>query len=105
MFSPNDSRIKENLPKIKKVLLNKDISIYFVPSEKLKKELISGNNPLLQGIPKTFVTILLDDKGLVIQKQMLFKWLEGKLDQKNSYILSNGEVKIVDSTINVKNIL
>ena len=33
------------------------------------------------------------------------EWLEGKLDQKNSYILSNGEVKIVDSTINVKNIL
>jgi len=105
MFSPNDSRIKENLPKIKKALLNKDISIYFVPSEKLKKELIAGNNPLLQGMPKVFITILLENKGLVIQKQMLFKWLEGTLDQKNSYMLSNGEVKIVDSTVNIKNIL
>jgi hypothetical protein len=105
MFSPNDPRVKENLPKIKKALLNKDISIYFVPSEKLKKELLAGNNPMIQGIPKTFVTILLENKGLVIQKQMLFKWLEGKLDQKNSYMLSNGEVKIVDSTVNIQNIL
>ena len=105
MFSPNDPRVKENLPKIKKALLDTSISIYFVPSKKLKKELLDGNNPLLTGIPTTFVSILLENKGLVIQKQMLFKWLEGTLDQKNSYMLSNGEVKIVDSTINIQNIL
>ena len=105
MFSPNDSRVKEKLPKIKEKLLDKNISVYFIPSNKLKKEMITGNNPLLTGIPETFLTILLDNKGIVIQKQMLFEWLEGKLDQKNSYILSNGEIKIVGSTVNIKNIL
>ena len=48
-----------------------------------------------------------------IPRGMLEFWLdpnspyfkEGKLDQKNSYMLSNGEVKIVDSTVNIQNIL
>ena len=66
---------------------------------------MAGSNPLLQGMPKSYVSVLLDDKGLVIQKQMLFKWLEGTLDQKNSYILSNGEVKVVGGTANIKNII
>jgi len=105
MFSPNDSRIKENLPKIKKSLLDTNIVIYFVPSDKLKKELLSGTNPLLQGIPKSYVSVFLEGKGLIIQKRMLFEWLEGKLDDKNSYMLSNGEIKVVGGTTNIKNIL
>jgi len=105
MFSPNDTRVKENLPKIKKALLDQNIVIYFIPSDKLKKEMLAGTNPLLQGIPKSYVSAFLENKGLVIQKRMLFEWLEGKLDDKNSYILSNGEVKVVGGTTNIKNIL
>ena len=105
MFSPNDSRIKENLPKIKKSLLDTNIVIYFIPSDKLKKEMLAGTNPLLQGMPKSYVSVLLENKGLVIQKRMLFEWLEGKLDDKNSYMLSNGEIKIVGGTSDIQNIL
>jgi len=105
MFSPNDSRVKENLPKIKKSLLDPNIIIYFIPSDKLKKEILAGINPLLQGMPESYISVFLENKGLIIQKRMLFEWLEGKLDDKNSYMLSNGEIKIVGGTNKIQNVL
>ena len=105
MFSPKDSRVQENLPKIKEALLNVNIKVYFVPSEELKKELSLDNNPLLKGIPKSYISVFLENKGIIIQKRMLFEWLEGSLDKKNSYILSNGEIKIIGTDKNIKGIL
>jgi len=105
MFSPKDPRIQENLPKIKEALLDTNIKIYFVPSEKLKKELSLGNNPLLIDMPVPYISVFLENKGLVIQKRMLFDWLDGSLDEKNSYILSNGEIKIIGTDKNIQNVL
>ena len=105
MFSPNDSRIKQNLPRIKEKLLDTSLVVYFIPSTKLKKELISGSNPLLEGITKSYISVFLENKGLIIQKRMLFEWLEGTLDKKNSYLLSNGEIRIVGGIKNIKDIL
>jgi hypothetical protein len=36
---------------------------------------------------------------------MLYNWLAGKLDKKNSFVLSNGEIRIVGSGKNIQNIL
>jgi len=102
MLNPNDERVKNNLPKIKKALMDKDIQIYFEPSQKLRNLIIAGEHPLLKDICKDFAKILISEKGIKIQKKMVFRWLGGDLDKKNSFILSNGEVKIVGSEKQVK---
>ena len=105
MLTPGDSRVKENLPKIKKRLEDVNIKIYFLPSQKLKKEISLNNNPLVQGIPKSFVEMLLSGRGILIQKRMLYDWLAGDLDKKNSYILSNGEINVVGGLKNIREFL
>ena len=102
MFNPNDERVKKNLPKIKKALLDNNIEIYFQPSEKLRRLIMSGTHPMLKGICKEFASILISSDGIRIQKRMLFDWLNAVLDEKNSFIMSNGEVKIVGSDQQIK---
>jgi len=105
MLKPNDNRIKETLPKIKEKLKDVNIKLYFIPSQKLKEEISLNNNPIIQGIPKPFIEILLSGKGIIIQKRMLYDWLAGDLDKKNSYILNNGEIKVVGGLKNIQEVL
>lgn len=105
MFNPNDPMVKNSLPKIKKALMDKNIEIYFYPSKELRNMIISGSNPKLQGIAKGVANILISENGMRIAKGMLFNWLDGSLDEKNSFLLSMGEIKVVGSITNVKNVI
>jgi len=105
MFTPNDIRVKENLHKIKKSLENREVKIYFLPSKKLKEKIALNNDPMIKGIPESFVSMLLSGKGIIIQKRMLYDWLAGDLDKKNSYILSNGEIKVVGGLKNINEVI
>ena len=105
MLHPSDTRVKGNLKKIREKLKDKNIVIYFYPSVTLRQEISNGTNLLLQKMPKTFVSVLLEGKGIIIAKSMLYSYLAGTLDEKNSFILNNGEIRILGTTTTIDKIL
>jgi hypothetical protein len=92
-------KIKENIEKIKNILNRKDVHIYFVPSSSLKELVSKGEHPFVKGIPNNRKAEILSGGGVLIQKRMLYRWLNDELDDKNSWILSNGDIRVIDPNI------
>jgi len=99
MLSPTDPQIKNNLPKIKGMIMNDSVRLYFIPSPMLCAMVAKGEHPLLKKLAKSRKVELLSGNGVFIQKLMVWNWLNGKLDKGNSFILANGEVRVVDDAI------
>jgi len=98
MFNPQDPRVQANLPKIKKALKENDLKVYITAKKELKDLILAGTHPFVKGIPQNFVTVLLSEQGLLIAKGMLYDWLSGKIDEKNAFVLSNCDIKVVGTT-------
>jgi hypothetical protein len=87
---------KENLSKFKNILLNDKVELFIVPSILLKEIILKGEDPLILGLPDKIKSIILEGHGIAIEKSMIIKWLEGKLDTKNSFILDNSEIRVIE---------
>lgn len=95
-FGLDKTKIAEKLVKIKNIIFNDKVTIYFIPSPYLREQVSSGKNPLLKNMPDIFKAMIIGGKGIVIQKMMVYKWLTGKLDKNNAFVLSNGELRVTD---------
>lgn len=93
-----DPKKLQNLPKIKQIIMNKNVYLYFLPSPYLKTLVAKGEDPMIKDIPASRKAEILSGNGIMIQKLMVWKFIEGTLDKKRSFILSNGEIRVVDST-------
>jgi hypothetical protein len=96
MFDRNDPRVKENLAKLRKKLKDNrsTLDVYFIATEKLKGLLIAGTHPMIQGMPKSYVEVLVSGQGLRMTTGMVYKWLSGNLDAKNTFVLDNSEIRV-----------
>lgn len=98
-----DEATKRDLAKVRKILdqKNKDVTIYYTASPDLVSLLIQDSHPIVKQIPKGFKEVLIKGEGLLIKKQMMLDWIDGKLDDNNAFVLNNGEVRLVQDK-NVK---
>lgn len=101
MFNPNDPKIKENLPKIKEIIMNKKVTLFFVPSQKLRRMVSDPQNPMFKEMPEKHKAAILTGEGIFIQKKMIWDWINGALDHKNSFILSNGDIRVFDDNYKI----
>lgn len=98
IFDPNqtqDKATKRDIGKIKKILLEKEVTIFYKASPDFIELLVADANPLVKQIPKPFKEILITGQGIRIQKRMMLDWIEGSLDDKNAFVLANGEISLV----------
>jgi len=95
-FGIDQEKIRKRLPEIRKIIFDEKVTIYFVPSAKLKQLVEKGGHHLLKDMPDAFKAMILEGNGVLIQKLMVYNWLRGELDKKNSFILSNGELKVTN---------
>lgn len=95
LFNPSSKYIQKNKDKIKRILLDTDATIFFVASNELK-QLIIKNDPNVQEMPDSYKKILLDGNGIRIQKRMLLDWIDNKLNDRNVFVLSKGDIRIVE---------
>lgn len=93
-FNPNDPLIQQNRAKVKKVLDDPNMIVYFVPSATLKQVVAQGEHPLVQGITSWMKFQILQGKGIRIQKRIVWEMICGTLDHKNTFIFSNGDMRI-----------
>ena len=96
--------VKGKFPELHRVLWDKNISLFFIPSAKLKETVLRGIDPKIQGMPDGMKTLILEGKGMAIQKRLVYELLIGTLDEKNSFILNNGEVRVLQDNKTVFNL-
>jgi len=96
MLTPNDPKIQENLPKIKEIIMKDSVLLYFLPSTGLKEMVSRAEHVFVKGMPLARKMEILSGEGIAVQKEMVWKWLNGKLDKKNAFILSHGEIRVLD---------
>jgi hypothetical protein len=91
----NDPLIKEKMKKIESVILRDDIFLYFLPSVNLKNIVAKGEAQVVKDLPDVHKASILSGEGIYIQKRMVLAWIQGKLDEKNAFILSNGDIRMI----------
>ena len=99
-LNPKDPLIQQNLPYVKKLLYEPRAKIYFVASPWLRQTLADGKHPMIQGIVPWIKDTLVSGKGLIIQKRIVWELINGTLDQKNTFVFSNGDIRITWTDIN-----
>ena len=96
MLNLQDPLIQKNLPKVRELLLNDKINISIFPKQNLLDLLVKKEHPLVKDLPETYTKIFLEGNGIRIQNLMVWNWINGTLDEKQSFILSNSDIRVFD---------
>jgi len=86
--------IEKNLPRIKQIVSDPDILIWYKASKQFQKMMVNGKHPSISKMPQKMKEILLQGSGVLIEPNMVILWMEKKLDTNNSFVLDNGEIFI-----------
>ena len=73
-------------------------SFYFVPSSDLKMKIVKNDDPIISQLPQTVKEALLlckDGAGIVTDSKLVLSFLEGTADERNAYMLSLGEIRVL----------
>ena len=87
---------KDQIKEIKIALQNSNVTFFIVANQNLKELMSRGTSPLVSGISSLIRLPLLEGKGILISTKMVIEWIEGKLDLKNSLILNNSDIRIIE---------
>jgi len=82
---------KEDLPAVRKIIEDPSIVIWYRPKPELINQIVKGS-ALTSRIPDSLKAILIQGKGIIMDKSMILKWYEDTLDGDNVYMLENGEL-------------
>ena len=93
---------KEEIGKLKQQVRGKDIYFMFIPSPQLCEAIIQNQHPYIQKLPAPFKDIMIDQKAIRLDGEMIIKYLEGTLDAGNIFILDQGEVRVIDNSYVIK---
>lgn len=95
--------VRKDLPKIKKILFDSNVSFFFVPSKRLKELVSKGEHPVIKKIPDGFKALIMSGQPHAIQKRMVYDFLAGKLDSDNSFVLRNGDIRVLEGNVSLLN--
>lgn len=85
------------IAKIKQSIEGKIVPFYFVPSAKLLEMCALNQHPWVQALGKSRDIFLKGDTYLLHQ-DMIVKYLEGTLDERNTWLLSMGDIRVYGVT-------
>jgi len=92
---------KKDIGRIKQLVKEKDVPFVFVPSSKLSETIAKNESPLIKKLPKPYKDMFLKGAACFIDGKMVIDYLEGTATQENDFILSNGEIRIVDNNFKI----
>ena len=88
---------QKQIGQIKQRVKEKGCYFMFIPSAKLCELVIQDNpNPHIKNIPAPFKEIFMTKRAIRMDGEMIIKYLEGTLDEGNTFILDHGEVRVID---------
>tara|TARA_Y100000310_G_scaffold146682_1_gene146000 strand:+ start:867 stop:1247 length:381 start_codon:yes stop_codon:yes gene_type:complete len=94
----SSEEINKKMAQIKKFIFDEKVTLIFIPSPALQKIIAQNDEPLIKDMPDVRKAELLTGHGIPIQKDMVYKWLTGRLDKKREFILERGEIRLREDT-------
>ena len=88
---------QQEINRLKELCNKGDIPFFFIPSSYLRDLISKDEHPIVQKLPDEFKATFLSGKGYFMHQDLIIKFLEGKADELNTFILSNGEIRIHNS--------
>ncbi|HUS48937.1 MAG TPA: hypothetical protein VMZ91_02125 [Candidatus Paceibacterota bacterium] len=84
-----------------KRFIKKGAEFMFIPSPKLVEMVAKNEHMLVKKLPEVFKCVLLENKPIHIEGELALDYYDGVLDDDNSFILDNGDIKIIPTKINI----
>ena len=92
-INPNDTFIRNNIEKVRKIISDTEVLPWFMATPKLK-QLIANGDPRTVGIAEFYKKTLLEGNGLALDNNTLIKYLDGTIDDRNKFLLDNSEIRV-----------
>jgi hypothetical protein len=67
---------------------------FLLPTPQLKKMIAEDEHPLIKALPQPIKIEFLAGHGWTLDTQMVIKFIEGRLDEKNTFLLKLGEIRV-----------
>lgn len=84
----------EEIKKLKEILSHSDPPFYIVATRDFQYALSKGEHSIIRRMNEWMKKVLLEGNGIRISKELILKWIEGKLDPMNAFVLSNCEIRV-----------
>lgn len=88
----------EQKEKIRNAINDPNIQFYFVPSAEIKSRIVEGSDPILSLLAKNLKIAIMscsDGLGVSIDPQMILRFINNELDEKNVYWLRMGDIRVI----------
>lgn len=88
-------QVQKNWNKLRSFFNDQNVTFYILPNAKLQQIIAKGQHPVSRGMPVNRKAQLLSGSGVVVTSRMVWNFLNGKLDQKQTFILENSDIRVV----------
>jgi len=79
----------------------KGANFMFLPSVRLMQTVARGEHPNVKDLPPAFIYVILQKKAIKIDTDMIIKYCDNTLDIKNTWVLDQGDIKVIPQQINL----
>lgn len=84
---------------IKNALMDNGVTFFVLPTNAMKEHIVKCDDPDINSLSQEVKSIFLEGKGLTIENKMIADYIEGKLDSKNSKVISLCEIRVLQDRV------
>lgn len=84
---------------IKNAIMDERCVFFVLPTAILKEKIVKASDAKINQLPNELKTLFLEDKGFYVENDMISKFVNGTLDEKNRYLLSMCDIRVMQDRI------
>jgi len=89
----------KNLNKAFEDAVKGEINFIACAGENLKKIIINNTHPNIIDLPDKVKAVFLENKAYVLHPWMIKRYIEGRLDEKNTFILDLCDIRVLGTNV------
>ena len=86
---------------LKNAIMDSRCIFFVLPTVALKEKIVKASDEKINQLPSELKTLFLEDKGFYVENDMISKFVDGSLDEKNKYLLSMCDIRVVQEKISI----
>lgn len=86
---------------LRNAIMDNKCVFFVLPTAILKEKIIKASDEKINQLPNELKTLFLEDKGFYVENDMISKFVDGTLDEKNKYLLSMCDVRVMQDRIKI----
>jgi hypothetical protein len=82
-------------PRIENAISDPNTVFFLFPTPRIQQLIMDNVHPYVVAMPQSVKTSLLEGKAYPVANQMVLDFLKGNLDEKNHFLLSQCELRVM----------